>query len=171
MRLTRLTIALIAFGALFLAASQAQAKSCSGFAVIEAYNADKSMIKVKWTKGKERKFFPKPEGAPTDTSKIPGKCKSKVTKKKAFPVKSTGGRLSITQVRTNFEGKMLNDTDDANWLPGKLQELIDAKEKVVLVIRPGIGKDPDLNVTTIYLPAGPEDFKEIERLEAQAEDI
>mgnify|MGYP001820752305 CR=1 FL=1 len=171
MRLTRLTISLIAFGALFLGASQAQAKSCSAFAVIEAYNADKSMIKVKWTKGKARKFFPKPEGAPTDTSKIPGKCKRKVTKERILPVKSTGGRLSITQVRTNFEGKMLNDTDDANWLPAKLGELIDAKEKVVLVIRPSVGKDAEMNVTTIYLPAGPEDLKEIERLEAQAEDI
>lgn len=171
MRLTRLTIALIAFGALFLGASQAQAKSCSAFAVIQAYNADKSQVKVKWTKGKVRKFFPKPEGAPTDTSKIPGKCKSKVTKKKVFPVKSTGGRLSITQVRTNFEGKMLNDTDDKNWLPGKLKELIDGKTEVVLIIRPNVADRKRHDVTTVYLPAGPEDFKEIERLEAQAEDI
>jgi hypothetical protein len=171
MRLTRLTISLIAFCALFLGAAQAQAKSCSSFAVIQAYNADKSQVKVKWTNGKVNKFFPKPEGAPTDTTKIPGKCKSKVTKKKIFPVKSTGGRLSVTQIRTNFEGKMLNDTDDKNWLPAKLKELIDGKTEVVLIIRPGMGKDAPLNITTVYLPANEDDFKEIKRLEEQAEDI
>ena len=171
MRIARFMLPLIVFGALFLGAAQAQAKSCSAFAKIEAYNADKSAIKVKWTRGKVNKFFPKPEGTPRDSTKIPGKCKTKVTKKKIFPVKATGGRLSITQIRTNFEGKMLNDTDDANWLPAKLKELIEGETEVVLIIRPGIGKDAPLNVTTVYLPAGPEDFEEIKRLEDQAEDI
>ena len=56
---------------------------------------------------------PRPEisgriaGAPP-TSKIPSQCKSKVLGQDSFPVNVSGGRMSITQVRANFSGKMLN---------------------------------------------------------------
>ena len=86
-------------------------------------------------------------------------------------MKGTGGRMSATQVRTNFEGKMLNNLDDPAWLPAKLDELIKSKTEVVLVIRPGMAKNAPLGVTTLYLPAGPEDLAEIKRLEDLAEDV
>ncbi len=79
--------------------------------------------------------------------------------------------MSVTQVRSNFEGKMLNDTDDPNWVPGKLKELIAAKTQVVIVLRPGMGKDSPLGVTTLYLPITDEERAEIERIEKQAEDV
>lgn len=158
------------FLALFLGASQAQAKSCSSFVQIMKYDAAKDVVEVKHSKGSVRKYFPKPEGAPADTSKVPGTCK-KSQRKKEFAVKATGGRMSITQIRTNFEGKMLNDTDDAAWLPAKLKELIESKEEVVVVIRPGMKKNEPLSITTIYMPANEADFAEIKRLEEQAEDL
>jgi hypothetical protein len=153
-----------------LAAAQAQAKSCSSFVVIESYDADAKSVAVKHTKGKPNKFFPKPEGAPADTTKIPGKCKKR-ERKDSYAVKPSGGRMSVTQVRSNFEGKMLNDTDSDEWFASKLKELVDGKTEVVLVIRPGMGKDAPLEATTIYLPANEEDFAEIKRLEDQAEDL
>jgi hypothetical protein len=76
----------------------------------------------------------------------------------------------MTQIRTNFQGKMLNDADDPSWLPAKLKELIDGKTQVVSVIRAGIGKDAPLGVTTIYVPITEEEKAEITRLENQAED-
>jgi hypothetical protein len=154
-----------------LYASQADAKSCSSFAIFTGYDADSSMVKLKFGRGRVQKFFPKPEGAPTDTSKVPGACKGKVTKNKELLVKPTGGRMSVTQVRTNFEGKMLNDIDDAAWLPTKIEELIANKTEVVIVVRPGMGKDAPLAITTVYMPAGEEDFAEIKRLEDQVEDV
>ena len=167
----RLGIAVFVFSALFLAASNAQAASCSSFVVIKSYDADASTVELEHTKGKSTKFFPKPEGTPRGPSKIPSKCKRKVTKNTTFPVKASGGRLSMTQIRSNFEGTMLNDADDESWLGKKLQELIDGKEMVVAVFREGIGKDAPVGITTIYLPANEEDMKEIKRLEEQAEDV
>jgi hypothetical protein len=125
---------------LFLGASQAQAKSCSSFLVIESYDAASGTVKVDHGKGSVRKFFPKPEGAPSDTTKIPGSCKSR-EKQDELAVKSSGGRMSITQIRTNFEGRMLNDVDNQEWFAGKMKELIDGKTEVVAVIRPGMKKD------------------------------
>jgi hypothetical protein len=163
--------------AAWLVADAAAAQSCSSFIVIKAYDAASSTVEVDHDKGNMRKFFPKPEGAPSDTTKIPGSCKSKVTKESKLGVKATGGRMSITQLRTNFLGDMLNpkdasDADSQAWFATKMQELIAAKTQVVSVIRPGMGANKDdLNITTIYLPAGDADLAEIKRLEAQAEDL
>jgi hypothetical protein len=166
----RLWIAVLMFVALFFGAAQAQAGSCSSFTVIKSYDADSSTIEVDHSKGKMRKYFPKPDGTPSGPSKIPSSCKSKITKQSSLVVKATGGRLSMTQLRSNFQGNMLNDADDPNWLPAKLKELIEAKTQVVAVIRPGMGKDAPLGVTTIYLPITPEEEAEIERIENQGED-
>ena len=156
-----------------LFASTADAKSCSTFAVIESFDAAKSTITLELKKGDAGKFFVKTEGAP-NTSKIPGKCKSKVLKQGDFPVKSSGGRLSISQIRENFSGKMLNDPDDPKWLGAELQKLIAAKTEVVVVLRPEMAakdkKDPHW-VSTIYMPATDAELPEIERLNKQAEDV
>ncbi len=98
----RLGIAVLSFVALFLGASQAQAASCSSFVIIKSFDASSSTVELEHTQGKSRKFFPKPEGTPSGPSKIPSKCKRKVTKNTNFPVKASGGRLSMTQVRSNF---------------------------------------------------------------------
>lgn len=158
------------FLALFLGASTAQAKSCSSFIQVMKYDADGDRVLVKHVRGKIKKYFPKPEGAPSDTTKVPGSCKKR-SKQKELAVKATGGRMSITQIRSNFEGKMLNDTDDPAWFAAKMQEIIDAKEPVVAVIRPGMKKSDPIGITTIYMPANEEDLAEIKRLEEQAEDI
>ena len=154
-----------------LGASQANAKSCSSFATISAYDEAASTVTVKWEKGKTTKFFPKPEGTPRDSTKIPGKCTRTVTKNDSFSVKATGGRLSMTQVRSNFEGKMQNDVDDPKWLPAKLNELVAGKTVIVIVLRPGMGKDATFSVTTIYMPITDEELKEIKRLEDQGEEL
>jgi len=108
--------------------------------------------------------------ATKNADKIPDKCKRKVTRNTSFLVKPTGGKLSVTQVRSNFEGKMQNDTDDPAWLPGKLQELIEAKAEVVIVVRPGMGKDAPLGVTTVYLPITEEEKAEIKQIDDNAKD-
>lgn len=166
----RLWLAVLMFVSLFFGAAQAQAASCSSFVVISSYDEATNAIEVAHEKGKTSKFFPKPEGTPTGPSKIPAPCKRSVTKQTSLIVKSSGGRLSMTQIRSNFEGKMLNDTEDPKWLPAKLKELIDGKTLVVAVIRPGMGKDAPLGVTTIYVPITPEEEAEIERLENIGED-
>lgn len=158
------------FLALFLGAAQAQAKSCSSFVVIKSYDPATKTIEVHHGRGSVRKFFPKPEGSPTDTTKIPGSCRHSVTKHDKLEVESSGGRMSVTQIRTNFEGKMLNDTDSDAWFASKMKEMIDGKMEVVAVIRPDIKDKKKLKVTTIYLPANDADFAEIKRLEAQAHD-
>ena len=150
--------------------ADAAAKSCSSFAVITAYDADAKSVQLKTEKGRESKFFPKPEGAPK-VSKIPKKCSSKVLKQESFPVTPTGGRMTVTQVRANFSNKMQNDTDDATWLPRKLEELIAAKTKVLVVARPPVtDKKGASGLTTIYLPISEEEIAEIARLDAQAQD-
>jgi len=168
----RIGITAFAFFALCLAAAQAEAaSSCSSFAVIQSYDEATSSVEVDYEKGNERQFFPKPEGTPRDTSKIPKGCGSKVTKTTKLVVKATGGRMSVTQVRSNFQGKMLNDRDDKTWLPAKLEQLIADKTQVVIVIRPGVGKNAPLGVTTLYLPITDEELAEIKRIEDEAEDV
>lgn len=164
-KITLLTLVAAAIGA------EAEAASCSAFATIKAYDPAKSTVEVDYGSGSMSKFFPKPEGAPADTTKQPAACKGNVTKEKMLQVKGTGGKMSVTQVRTNFEGKMLNNVDDPAWLPAKLDELIKNKTQVVLVIRPGMAKNAPLGITTLYLPANEADLAEIKRLEAQAEDV
>ncbi len=168
----RFGIPVLVFVALCLCATQAEAaSSCSSFVVIQSFDEATSTIEVSHEKGKDRAFFPKPEGAPRETSKIPKACRSKVKKVKSLVVKATGGRMSVTQVRSNFQGKMLNDRDDKTWLPGKLEQLIADQTKIVAVIRPGIGKDAPLGITTLYLPITEEERAEIKRLENEAEDV
>ena len=167
----RFKLSLLSFAVAALGVAEADAASCSAFATIKSYDAAKSAVEVDYGSGSMSKFFPKPEGAPTDTSKQPAICKGNVTKTTSLQVKGTGGKMSVTQVRTNFEGKMLNDVEDPAWLPAKLDELIKAKTQVVLVIRPGMMKDSPLGITTLYLPANDADLAEIKRLEAQAEDV
>jgi hypothetical protein len=171
MRSTRFGIAFFACAALLFGAGQVQAASCSSFVIIKSHDAGASTVEIEHTKGKTRKFFPKPEGTPTGPSKIPSKCKRKITKNSTFPVKSSGGRLSMTQIRTNFQGTMLNDADDDSWLGKKLAELIEGKTKVVAVFREGIGKDAPVGITTIYIPITEDEKKEIKRLEEQATDV
>jgi len=167
----RLVISLFALAGLVFASSQAEAASCSSFALIKSHDTDAKTVDVEYNKkGRTSKFFPKPEGTPRDSSKIPKKCKGKVVKTTTLVVKPTGGRMTVTQVRSNFEGKMLNDTDDPTWLPGKLQELIDAKTEVVIVVRPGMGKDAPLGVTTVYLPITEEEKAEIKKIDDDAKD-
>lgn len=168
----RFAISVLAALALLLGAVQAQAaQSCSSFVVFEKYDSEGSRVRVKHEKGNIKRFFPKPEGTPSDTSKVPGKCKKKVTKGTDFNVKATGGRLSMTQVRANYLPKMLNDPDDKEWLGEHIKKLIADETEVVAVIRPGTGKDKDMNITTIYMPANEEDLAEIKRLEDQAEEV
>ncbi len=166
----RFAIPTLVFVALCLGSAQADAASCSSFAIIKSFDAEKSAVEVSYEKGKMKKYFPKPEGAPTDTSKIPKKCKRKVTKTTNLVVKAKGGRMTITQIRSNFDGKMLNDKEDAEWLPKFLQKLVTDQTPVVIVVRPGIGKDAPLGITTVYMPITDEEKAEIKRLDEQAED-
>jgi len=168
-RVTLLTIAALAFGP---SSALAASSSCALFAVFKAYDAAKHQVEVDFVKGNERKFFPRPDsGGANNQSKLPKQCSGKFKKEKVFGVKETGGRLSVTQIRTNFEGKMLNDLEDPAWLPAQLQKLIADKTEVPVVIRPGQAKNDPLMITTLYLPITPEEEKEIERIEAQVEDV
>ena len=167
----RFGIPILAFLALCLGSSSAGAASCSSFAVFTSFDADANQAEVSYERGNKTKYFPKPEGTPRDASKIPASCKKKVTKQTSLVVKSTGGRMSLTQVRSNFQGKMLNDADDPKWLPAELARLVAAETQVVIVVRPGMGKDAPLGITTIYLPVTDEELAEIERLENDAEDV
>ncbi len=167
----RFGIPILAFLALCLGSSSAGAASCSSFAVFTSFDADANQAEVSYERGSKTKYFPKPEGTPRDSSKIPASCKKKVTKQTSLVVKSTGGRMSLTQVRSNFQGKMLNDADDPKWIPTELAKLVAAKTQVVIVVRPGMGKDAPLGITTIYLPVTDEELAEIERLENEAEDV
>jgi len=166
----RFVIPIVVFVALCLGSAQADAASCSAFGVIKSYDADASTVAIAFGKGKERKFFPKPEGTPK-SSKLPDKCRRKVTRNDSFVVKATGGRMTMTQVRSNFQAKVLNDTEDPAWFPTKLKQLVKDKTKVVVIIRPGVGKDAPLGVTTIYLPITEEEKAEIKRIDEQAEDV
>lgn len=150
-------------------AQQAQASSCSLFATITAYDEASSSITIEEGDGKTSQFFPRPEGAP-DTTKVPKKCSKRVLKADSFPVKPTGGRLSVTQIRSNFEGKMLNKTDDPAWLPGELRKIVEAQSTVLVVLRPPPGKKEPYGVTTVYLPVTEEELAEIARIERDVSD-
>ena len=163
-------ISLAALLALGLSAVRADAASCSAFASIKSYDPDTMTVEIELEKGTERKFFPKPEGTPP-ISKIPNKCRRRVTKQAQFPVKTTGGRMSVTQVRANFSGKMLNDTDDPEWLPAYLGKLAADETTVVVILKPGPNRKDPAKLTTIYLPITEEEKAEIKRLEDQAEDV
>lgn len=163
--------ALVAVG-LLLGASHAEAASCSGFATIKKFDPAADFVKVKWEKGSESRFFPKTEGTPANQSKLPAKCKTRLTKKTTeFKVKPVGGRMSVTQVRMNFSGKMVNDLEDETWLPQQIDKLIADATKVAIVVREGAGKDSPYNITTIYLPITDEEREEIKAIDARATDV
>jgi hypothetical protein len=165
-----LSLAVLAAAFAFAPAQADAAGSCSGFVTIEKYDPDKNIATVDYTRGSENLFFPKPEGSP-NTSKIPRPCKGKVKKQTDLVITPTGGRMTVTQIRANFSGKMLNDTRDASWVPKQIQKLVEDKTVVVITVREGIGKDAPLGITTIYMPITDEEKAEIARLEAQAEDV
>lgn len=162
--------ALAAAAILMPALAEAAPKSCSGFATITSYDPATEMAKIRYTKGSEASFFPKTEGAP-NTKKLQAPCRGKVKKVKELKITPTGGRMTVTQIRANFSNKMLNDTDDKGWVGRELEKLVAEKTKVAVVIRPGLGKDAPLGITTIYLPITDEERAEIARLNAQVEDV
>lgn len=153
------------------ASAQAYAASCHSFAKIKSYDAAGSTVEVEWTKGKTQKYFPRGEGATGDITKIPKRCKRSLLKITTVPVKATGGRLSVTQIRSNREGKMLNDTESADWFKGQMDQLIASGDDVIVVLRPGKSKKDPAPMTTIYLPVTQEELDEIKRLEEQVEDL
>ena len=166
----RSTLFLLVAAVPFLAAAHAQAASCSAFGIIKSYDEAGSTVEVEFTKGKATKFFPRVSGATGDITKIPKTCKRSALKNSTVPVKATGGRMSVTQIRNNLSGKMLNDTDDAAWFKTEVDKLIAAGEPLVLVLRLGKKRGDPAPMTTIYLPATAEDLAEIQRLEEQVSD-
>lgn len=154
-----------------LGAASAQAQSCSIFVVIKSYDADAKTAELSFERGSQKKFFPRPEGANTDTTKIPKKCSKRVTRNPVVNVKPTGGRMSVTQFRENFTGKMRNDLDDSSWVTSNLEKLIADKTKVVAILRPAKAKKDPATLTTIYMPITEEEIAEIARIDRQAEDV
>ncbi len=167
----RFLIPAIACFVVGFAASQAQAQSCSTFVQFQSYDAEEQTAEVKFTKGSNSRYFPKPEGSPSDSTKIPKKCTKRVTRKSTVQIKPSGGRMTVTQLRMNFSGKMLNDLDDSGWVVGQLEKLISDKTKVVAVLRPAKSKKDPPELTTIYLPVTEEEIAEIARIDAQAQDV
>ena len=53
----------------------------------------------------------------SDSNTLMAGLKYQTKNKTEFIVKPVGGRMSVTQVRMNFSGKMLNDLEDHAWLP------------------------------------------------------
>ena len=167
----KLLIPAIALLAVSFGAARAEAQSCSTFVLIQSYDAAGSLAEVKYGRGSQKKYFPKPEGANTDTTKIPKKCSKRDMRLTSVKVKASGGRMSVTQFRENFSGKMRNDLDDSNWVATNLQKLIDDKTQVVAILRPARKKGDPGEMTTIYMPINDEGRAEIARIEAQAEDV
>ncbi|MGI9591363.1 MAG: hypothetical protein ACR2P8_08345 [Myxococcota bacterium] len=167
----RFVLPVLAFLVLGLGAASAQAQSCSTFVVVKSYDGDAKTAELSYEKGTHRKYFPKPEGANTDTTKIPKKCSKKVTRNTTVNVKPSGGRMSVTQFRENFSGKMRNDLDDSSWVQSNLEKLIADKTKVVAVLRPAKARKDPPTLTTIYLPISEEEIAEIARIDRQAEDV
>ncbi len=168
----RFTVPFFALAALMLGAAQAQAQaSCSTFVMLESYDAAGKAIEVAYEKGNMRKYFPKPEGTPADSTKIPKPCSRRLLRDSTtLDVTPTGGRFSVTQIRSNLDGKMLNDTESEDWFKGEIDKLIGGKAPVVAILRPG-PRDAAPKLTTIYLPITDEEVAEIARREAQAEDV
>lgn len=167
----RITLAAFTLLALGLAAPRAEAQSCSSFVQIKGFDAAAKTVSVSYERGSQARYFPKPEGATTETTKIPNKCPGKVTRHTDLAVEPTGGRMTVTQIRSNFEGRMLNDTEDAAWLPARLEKLKADETTVVAVIRPGKKRTDTPELTTIYLPITEEEKQEIARIDAQAEEV
>ena len=108
-----------------LAAPRAEAASCSVFVELKSYDAEAKTVAVEYVRGSQSRYFPKPEGSTTTSTKLPKKCSKRITKKNpTLPFKPTGGRMSVTQFRMNFFSKMLNDTDDPAWVPKEFEQML-----------------------------------------------
>jgi len=167
----RFVLPVLALLALGLGAANAQAQSCSTFVVVKSYDESAKTAELEFVKGSQKKYFPKPEGANTDTTKIPKKCAKKVTRNPVVKVKPSGGRLSVTQFRENFSGKMRNDLEDSGWFKTNMDKLVADKTKLVAILRPGKGKKDPSELTTLYMPISDEEKAEIARIDAQASDV
>lgn len=154
-----------------LGATRAEAQSCSVFVAFTAYDEAGKTADVTYERGNQKKYFPKPEGSPSDTTKIPKKCAKKITRNPTLKVKATGGRMSVTQFRANFTGKMQNDLENDGWFKPEIEKLIAGKTPVVAVVRPGRKKGDMPELTTVYLPISEEELAEIKRIEADATDV
>lgn len=155
-----------------LAAPRAEAKSCSAFLKLKSYDIEAKTVEVKYTKGSQSRFFPKPEGSTTTTTKIPKKCSKRITKKNpTLPFKPTGGRMSVTQFRSNFSGKMLNETENPTWVSSEFDKLITDETTVCVLLRPSKKKGDPPELTTVYLPITDEERADIARMEAEAVDV
>ena len=55
--------------------------------------------------------------------------------------------------------------------PAQINQLIEEKTKVVIILRPPPGKKKPFGLTTIYLPITEEEKAEIKRIDANARDI
>lgn len=161
---------ILLFIAVLFIAGEASAASCHSFAKILSYDEAASTVEVKWEKGSTRKYFPQPEGSTGDVTKIPARCRGAALKETTVPVKATGGRLSVTQVRSNQEGRMLNDTESAEWFKGQIDSIIAGGVPVVAVLRPGKKRGDPAPMTTIYLPVTEEELADIERRENEVVD-
>ena len=139
---------------------------------IKSYDLEAKTVEVKYTKGSQSRYFPKPEGSTSTTTKIPRKCSKRLTKKNTtLPFKPTGGRMSVTQFRSNFSSKMLNNTDDPKWVSGEFDKLIADETTVLALLRPGRKRGDPPQLTTIYLPITDEERAEIKRIESDAVDV
>jgi hypothetical protein len=165
-----LSLAVLATAFAFAPTQADAAGSCSGYALIKSYDADKSIATIKYTKGNENQYFPRTSGS-VGNSKLPKPCRGKIKKQTDLVVTPTGGRMTITQVRANYSGKMLNDTEDKTWVPALIEKLVADKTKVAVLVRQGMKKDSPYGLTTIYLPITDEEKAEIDRLESLAEDV
>ena len=116
----RYAIPVLLFLAFCLVGGQAQAKSCSSFVVIKSYDAGAKTAELEYTRGSQSKFFPKPEGANTDTTKIPKKCTKKVTRSTSVKVKpssfsgerpdsSTGTATKKSGCSTSWRSRAIDD--------------------------------------------------------------
>ena len=168
----RLIVPVMVVFLLGIAAPRAEAASCSVFIKVKSYDLEAKTVDVEYTRGSQSRYFPKPEGSTTTTTKIPKKCSKRITKKNpTLPFKPTGGRMSVTQFRTNFSGKMLNSIEDPKWVSGEFDKLIADETTVCAILRPSKRKGEPPQLTTIYLPITDEERAEIKRIEADAVDV
>jgi len=168
----RLIVPVLVVFLLGIAAPRAEAASCSVFIKVKSYDLEAKTVDVEYTRGSQSRYFPKPEGSTTTTTKIPKKCSKRITKKNpTLPFKPTGGRMSVTQFRSNFSGKMLNNTEDPKWISGEFDKLIADETTVCAILRPSKRKGDTPKLTTIYMPITEEEKTEIKRIESDAVDV
>ena len=117
----RFKLSLLSFAVAVLGvASQADAASCSAFVTIKSFDARSQHRRGGLRQRQHEQVLPEAGGrADRHDASSPPTCKANVTKTKSLQVKGTGGKMSVTQVRTNFEGKMLNDVERPGLAAGQ----------------------------------------------------